>query len=166
MQEQSSAQVDEFRWLIQDFVRRFGFLSEDATPCGQPIPVACAHALQLLDAERGRALPQAALLAHFAVDKSNVSRLVARLVEMGFVRCRPDDSDRRGKWIELTPKGARMAEKLKIGSRERFGRLLRDIPASKRGPVVAALGELVRALSRLDPGFDTGVVTFATGETA
>jgi len=163
MQEPPSAQIDDFRWLIQDFVRRFGFLSDGATPCGQPIPVACAHALQLIDAQRDHALPQTALLAHFAVDKSNVSRLVARLVDMGLANCRPDDVDRRSKWIELTPKGARMAEKLKAGSRDRFGRLLQGIPASKRGPIVAALGELVRALSRMDPTFDAGATAPATG---
>ena len=116
------------------------------------MPVACAHALLLLGAQSGGALPQTALLAHFSIDKSNVSRLVARLVEMGLVKCRADASDRRGKSIALTPKGARMGRKLELASKDRFARLMGGIPAAKRAPVVAALAELVEALSRLETG--------------
>jgi DNA-binding MarR family transcriptional regulator len=149
-------ELDEFRRLTQEFVRRFGFLSDDTTPCGQPIPVACAHALQLIGAQEGGALPQTALLAHFSIDKSNVSRLVSRLVEMGLVKCRADAADRRGKLIVLTPKGARMAEKLEAGSKKRFGRLLQGIATPKRALVVAALAELVKALSWLESDLGPG----------
>ena len=151
------AELDEFRRLIQEFVRRFGFLSDDTTPCGQPIPVACAHALLLIGAQKDETLPQAALLHHFSIDKSNVSRLVARLVEMGLAKCRPDVADRRGKRIVLTPKGARMAQKLNVASRERFGRLMQGIPAPKRAPVVSALAELVQSLATLEPGLGSEV---------
>jgi DNA-binding MarR family transcriptional regulator len=146
------AQMDEFRRLIQEFVRGFGFLSDDTTPCGQPIPVACAHALLLIGAQKDGVLPQTALRTHLSIDKSNVSRLVARLVEMGLVKCRSNATDRRGKRIALTPKGVRMFRKLEGASKERFGRLIHGIPAPKRALVVAALAELVQSLSRLESG--------------
>jgi DNA-binding MarR family transcriptional regulator len=145
-------ELEAFRSLIQEFVRRFGFLSDDATPCGQPIPVACAHALLLIGAQRDGALSQTALLAHLAVDKSNVSRLVTRLVEMGLVKCRPDPADRRGKRIELTSKGARMSRTLDRASRQRFRGLIEGIPKARRAAVVTALGEIVQSLSRLEQG--------------
>jgi DNA-binding MarR family transcriptional regulator len=149
-------ELAEFRRLIQQFVRGFGFLSDDTTPCGQPIPVACAHALLLIGAQKSGALPQTALFAHFPVDKSNVSRLVARLVEMGLAKCRPDAVDRRGKMIALTAQGVRMAKKLDAASKERFGQLMQGIPMPRRAPVVAALAELVQSLSRLEAGQGAG----------
>jgi hypothetical protein len=41
-------QVQELRRLIQRLFRRFGALATDATPCGQPLSIAHAHALMVL----------------------------------------------------------------------------------------------------------------------
>ena len=50
--------TDEFRALMQEFVRQFGLLSADRTPCGKPLASSDAHALMvLLDAGEDRGMP-------------------------------------------------------------------------------------------------------------
>ncbi|WP_411107736.1 MarR family winged helix-turn-helix transcriptional regulator [Streptomyces sp. cmx-4-9] len=47
-----------------------------------------------------------ALAAHYALDKSTVSRQVAALERAGLIRRRPDPEDHRVHVLELTPAGA------------------------------------------------------------
>jgi DNA-binding MarR family transcriptional regulator len=140
----TESQADALRRHMQRMFRRFNALADDATPCGKPLAMAHAHALMLLLAQGE--LTQQELAAELCVDKSNVARLCAKMVEAGHVIQRPSDVDGRSRLINLTVRGKRLAAEVEVASRARFGRLLEALPARERGKVVQALEVLVAAM--------------------
>lgn len=128
---------------IVAFVRAFGLHRPDETPCGSPVPVSEAHALAVLS-EHGP-LPQGALARRLRLTKSTVSRLVDQLVQRGWVRRRPGESDGRQRLVELTDDGRKTAEAIADRRAERMRQLLQRIPEADRAAVVAALDILVEA---------------------
>jgi DNA-binding MarR family transcriptional regulator len=145
---QSLAVVENFRGLLQDFIRRFGLLAGDQTPCGIALPASDAHALMCLLEAGEQGLAQSTLVTRLGIDKSTASRLVARLSERGHVASASSD-DGRARPVRLTSKGARVARDLEAASTRRFAALLEGIPARRRANVIAALNDIVAALDRL-----------------
>lgn len=137
-------QVDELRGLLQRLFRMFGALGADTTPCGQPLPMAHAHALMILSS-RGE-LTQQELGAELCIDKSNVARLCAKMVDAGHVVQAAGAQDRRSRMVSLTAAGTRLAREVNSASRQRFGALLTSMKVSHRAPVIRALGQLVAAI--------------------
>ena len=139
--------ADDFRALLQTFIRRFGLLEAERTPCGHPLAPSDAHALMLLRPAGDQGLPQATLAAALGVDKSTASRLVARLSRLGHLApaAAPDG---RQKPVRLTAKGARLAATIDAASQDRFAALLENVPARRRAAVVRALRDVVQALAR------------------
>jgi DNA-binding MarR family transcriptional regulator len=84
------------------------------------------------------------------IDKSNVARLCERMVKAGHARQISAPDDRRSRLVALTPAGARLAERVEQGSRDRFTRVTKSIPASRRPLVLAALADLNAAVETLD----------------
>ncbi len=142
--------ADEFRALLQAFIRRFGLLAGDQTPCGKPLPASDAHALMLLLEAGEEGLMQTAIAAHLRIDKSTASRLVARLTERGHVGDAPPQPDGRARPIRLSRAGTRVAAEIEAASRRRFDQVLERIPARRRREVVEGLRELLAALDGLD----------------
>jgi len=68
------------------------------------------HALKAL--EPGEPKPMSELAGALRCDNSNVTGIVDRLEDRGFVRRRPSERDRRVKMLEVTPEGARVRAKL------------------------------------------------------
>jgi len=145
----TTSQTDELRRLMQRLVRRFGALAGDSTPCGKPMSIAQAHALMILRANGE--LSQQALGAELCIDKSNVARLCAKLVEDGHAHQRPCEQDGRSRRVSLTVRGERLAREVEDSSGARFGALLATLPAKRRAPVIEALHDLVAALDALAP---------------
>lgn len=143
----SDGQADALRRHMQRLFRRFSALSEDATPCGKPLPMAHAHALMLLT-EHGE-LTQQALGAELCIDKSNVARLCAKMVESGQALQRPSAVDGRSRVVTLTKRGTLLASEVAVASRARFAALLDALPARSRAGVVEALNLLVEATEAL-----------------
>jgi DNA-binding MarR family transcriptional regulator len=140
-------ECEELRGLLHRLFRRFGVISGELTPCGKPLSLAHAHALLLLLGRRE--LSQQELAAELCIDKSNVTRLCARMVELGHaVQRRPDD-DARSRRVSLTARGERLAREVDAGSRQRFAALLAAVPERSRRPVLEALKHLTRALDSL-----------------
>src|SRR5438477_1862803 len=108
----------ELRRLVQRFVRGFGLLQPDSTPCGHPLPTSHAHALLVL-LERAD-LTQNELAAELGLDKSNVSRLVARLLRSGHLAAVPGVADRRERRLSVTAKGQKLGRAIEATSRARF----------------------------------------------
>jgi DNA-binding MarR family transcriptional regulator len=131
----------ELRRVVQRFFRCFGALSADATPCGKPLSMAHAHALMLL-LERPE-LSQQELGRELNIDKSNVARLCAKLVESGFARQRPSESDGRSRMVSLTADGKRLARDVDAASHARFDAVLHGLSKGKRRELIGALEELV-----------------------
>ncbi|MCC6994624.1 MAG: MarR family transcriptional regulator [Deltaproteobacteria bacterium] len=140
----ASAQADELRGLMQQLFRRFGALTADSTPCGMALSMAHAHALMVTRA-RGE-LSQRELGAELRIDKSNVARLCARMVDAGHAEQRPCVDDGRSRRVSLTERGQRLAREVEAASAARFGALLGALPAGRRDAVLDALQHLVTAL--------------------
>jgi DNA-binding MarR family transcriptional regulator len=132
---------------MQRLFRRFGALAADATPCGKPLSMAHAHALMVLLA-KGE-LSQQELGAELCIDKSNVARLSARMVEAGHINQQPCEEDGRSRLLSLTARGRRLAREVNAASGARFGSLLSALPLTSRRRVLDSLHELVTSLDEL-----------------
>jgi len=125
------------------FVRGFGLLQPDRTPCGQPLPVSEAHAM--VEIAREGSIRQLELTRRLRLEKSTVSRLVANLVGRGWVQRRAADGDGRGVLLVLTDAGAAAAARQADARRARLTALLSHVPDDQRAAVVRALQTLAEA---------------------
>jgi DNA-binding MarR family transcriptional regulator len=74
----------------------------------------------LLSVVREGPLRLSELAGDEALNPTMLSRVIAALVELGLVARTHDDGDRRAAWVEATPAGRRLAERMR---RERTGAL-------------------------------------------
>ena len=131
----------ELRHVVQRFFRCVGALSANATPCGKPLSMAHAHALMLLLGQPE--MSQQELGKELHIDKSNVARLCAKLVESGHARQRPSESDGRSRMVSLTADGKRLARDVDAASHARVGAVLAGLPRGKRRELIGSLQALV-----------------------
>lgn len=144
--------AEQLRAGVRSFVRKFGLLASDATPCGKPISVSHAHALaHLLERREQGPTSQQMLGAALGIDKSNVTRLCARMERLGHIVQRIAPEDGRARHLALTAAGVRLAQAVQRSSLDRFTRLLTSIPASERAGVLAALDVLNQAIDANAP---------------
>lgn len=134
---------------MQRLFRRFGALAADTTPCGKPLSMAHAHALMVLLA-KGE-VSQQELGVELCIDKSNVARLCARMVDAGHALQAQSETDGRSRRVSLTARGKRLAREIDAASVARFGALLRGLPDARHVQVLEALDHLVAALDSLPP---------------
>ncbi len=124
----------DLRRSIQGFVRAFGLLAGDQTPCGQPLAPSHAHALMvLLERESTSArggLNQQDLAEAVGLDKSSVTRLCAKMVAAGHLTQEPSAIDGRAWTLNLSTKGRRAAKTVEDASLARFRRLAAALPGS------------------------------------
>jgi DNA-binding MarR family transcriptional regulator len=141
---------DLLRASIQRFVRTFGLLDGDQTPCGVPLAPTHAHALTaLLDRERRHITSaQQDLVRVLGIDKSNVTRLCTRMIEAGHLLQSESPEDGRTWRLSLTPKGRRLSERVEDASRARFDHVLAALPSdAARTAVIRSLDLLNEAIS-------------------
>ncbi len=131
----------ELRNAVREFVRAFGLLSTNNTPCGVPMHVSEAHALMEL-----KAPTLADLRNTLQIDKSNISRLCKRLQSKGLVHCHPCDVDGRAKRIVLTDEGFQLATLVDDASLRRFSELVAALPDSASISIVKSVESLTRAI--------------------
>lgn len=129
-------------------VRAFGLHRPHETPCGEPVPVAEAHAL--MDLATVPSMNHGDLAKRLRLDKSTVSRLVRQLEKRKWIQRMSAPSDGRVLLIRLTPKGRRAAQRLAAARRSKFDRLLEAIPSKQRAEVMNALTTLVEAMDEND----------------
>lgn len=145
----ATTEVERFRALVQELIRRFGLLVQSETPCGHTISVSHAPALMVLLEHRqaGNAASQTDLQRALGIDKSNVARMCARMEDAGHVRQLRAEHDGRSRVIALTDAGLKLAREVERASRKRFSELLRRVPAEDRAPVCEALDKLNAAVA-------------------
>jgi DNA-binding MarR family transcriptional regulator len=136
-------EAETMRRVVHAFIRRFGLLDQAQTPCGMQLPLSWAHALMAL--LHSPSITQNELAEKLALSKSNISRLVARLVAAGRVKRRKDGDDGRAYRLELTAKGRRLAVAIDGQSLARFSAIISVLPARRRGAIIDALAFLVDA---------------------
>jgi DNA-binding MarR family transcriptional regulator len=145
-----STSAARLRKQVQQFVRAFGLLADDQTPCGTPVNPREAHALMVvLERERhGDPTRQSELAVELGIDKSNVTRLVQRLRDQRRIEQVACEGDGRARLLRLTAKGRRLAETIELASRQRFDQLLARIPPADRMTVLAAMDLLNAAVAK------------------
>jgi DNA-binding MarR family transcriptional regulator len=125
-------------------VRSFGLHRPDETPCGEPVPVAEAHALMDLAAQGP--LNHGELAARLRLEKSTVSRLVRQLEKRKWIKRTSAARDRRVIHIQLTPSGQAAAQRLADARHSKFDDLLAVLPKAKRASILEAMSTLVNAM--------------------
>lgn len=129
---------------VTAFVRAFGLHRPDETPCGQPMSASEAHALSEISLDAP--LSQKDLGERLRLEKSTVSRLVARLEKRGWVQRDPHPRDGRSALLCPTPQGRQAAEQLEAARTEKFRALFAAVAEEERVGLLRALATLTRAL--------------------
>ncbi len=143
----------EVRAALIAFVRDFGLLSRDRTPCGKDLPISHAHALMYLFTV-SEPISQRALCSQLGIDKSNVARLCSKLEQDGHLVQAAAPDDGRAVRLSLTTKGRVLALQLERSSRARFDRVLSELPTLAHRRILDALRELTAAVQRVNNSND------------
>jgi DNA-binding MarR family transcriptional regulator len=139
-----SWETHDLQDAVGRFVRSFGLLQPDRTPCGQPVPPSEAHALGEL--ARDGELRQVDLVRRLHLEKSTTSRIVNQLTKRGWVERSPAPDDGRGVLLRLTPAGKQAAARLAQARQTRFQAVMERIPPQERETVLRALNLLTEAI--------------------
>ena len=131
---------------IQEFIRQFGLLDQEHTPCGFRLPISQAHALQVLG--RVGIATQRELAARLSLDESTVSRLVDQLVRRGWVDRAIDADNRRQSRLGLTAEGRAVFDEIAEASVAKFRLIKERIPPERRDQVLDALDILIAAIGK------------------
>lgn len=118
-----------------------GALDTVSRPCGATIALPHAYALLAL---RGGPLRVSDLAARLRIDRSNVSRLCARMEAAGEITRARDPADGRAWRLQLTPAGERAAEAVDASSARHFAAVADRLAAP--AAVLQALHLLTLAL--------------------
>lgn len=134
--------MDEYvlREQVQTFIRQFGLLEQEHTPCQYPLSPSQAHALQVLGTTR--TLPLYKLAAHLHLEKSTVSRLVNGLVERGWVERTINPNNRREVLLTLTETGRVVFEEVQACASVKYHTIWHCLSEDQRAQVLDTLATL------------------------
>lgn len=129
------------RDAIRQLILAQGTLNAATRPCGTPMPT--EHAWALMELESPITVTE--LSARLGIDRTNVSRLCARLEAAGEVERVPHPQDARAKLVKLTDEGRRVAHALDNSSAEFFEKVARELERE----VVDVLKSTAEAIERV-----------------
>ena len=132
--------VARFEANLVEFVRSFGLLQPDRTPCGQPLHVSQAHALTLIASDSG--ISQHDLTVSLGLARATVSELVTELCDRGWVTRERAVHDRRVQRLELTDTGRTIAAQVADARRALMLGVLDALEPDERVAITDALGRL------------------------
>ncbi len=137
--------MDEARRLrdaVRHLVVAHGSLEEARRPCGAEMSLTHAYALlELFGADGPMTVSE--LASRLSIDRTNVSRLCARMEEAGELSRREHPDDARARLLRLTARGRRVAQSVDESSARHFARLEQQL-GGNAGRVIETL-ELLRA---------------------
>jgi MarR family transcriptional regulator for hemolysin len=107
----------------------------------------------VLEVSRSRApMTQSALAAELGVESPTMVRLLDRLEEKGWIARAPCPTDRRARFVLLTPRAVRLAKELEVVVGEIRQDLLQDLRPGELDACIAALAKVeARAVEALGP---------------
>ncbi|TLS52163.1 MarR family transcriptional regulator [Paenibacillus antri] len=135
----------QLRLSIQRFIRLFGFLEQNVTPCGFPLSVSQVIALQELEHDK---LTLTEVTERVQLERSSVSRLVDQLVKEGFLNREPNKENRREVLLSLTPRGTNALHKVREQSVSFYRQVLQHISEPDHGKILEAFQLLNDALRK------------------
>lgn len=130
--------------LLQELLRAYQFRDVD-TICAHGVTLTECHLLDLLAGAEGFGVNE--LASRLGLDKSTVSRAVARLEGAKLIRKRARTEDARASELQLTAAGRRKHERIVEGSVASYAKLLRPMPAGERDAMIAEFRRLVALLA-------------------
>lgn len=133
---------------MRDAVRRLmvahAALDDARRPCGAPLPM--PHAWALLELHARGPMTVTALAAGLDIDRTNVSRLCARMEALGELERAEHPDDGRARLLRLTDEGTRLAQSVDTSSAAHFAAVLGRLEADARA-LVEGLDALARAMA-------------------
>ncbi len=136
---------------LRDSLRRLivahGALDEARRPCGTPLPA--PHAWALLELLAEGPMTVTALAERLNIDRTNVSRLCARMEAANELERVVHPEDARARLVRLTRHGAALARRVDRSSAAHFESLLESLHADA-SELVATLDSLTRAMAGPD----------------
>lgn len=133
----------ELRSNVQKFVRLFGLLEQNATPCGFPLSVSQVYAMQELEKYT---MSVTELASRLELERSSVSRLVDDLVKGGFVHREINESNRREMVLSLTEKGVRTIQQVRQQSLLFYQSLLGNLSDADQTLIIEGFKKFTGAL--------------------
>jgi DNA-binding MarR family transcriptional regulator len=115
----------DLRSNVQKFIRLFGLLEQNVTPCGFPLSVSQVYALQELE---NTMMSVTELAQRLNLERSSVSRLVDVLVKENFIQRDINEANRREMVLSLTEKGSRTIRQVREQSIKFYQSVLGDLP--------------------------------------
>jgi DNA-binding MarR family transcriptional regulator len=129
---------------LMGFVRDFGLLQPDRTPCGKPLTVTQAHALAHIADDPG--ITQRDLGDTLGLARATTSELVAQLADRGWITQHPSETDRRQRSLQLTPGGTRITTDVAAARQALMRELLAHVPQGDRERFVDSIELLASAV--------------------
>jgi DNA-binding MarR family transcriptional regulator len=143
--------IDEIRAASRQMVRELGFM--DATVAATDYPPSAVHSILEIGIRGPMTAGQLAEFLH--LEKSSVSRMVAKLVACGELKETPDSGDARVKPLALTPKGRRTLAALHDFGRRQVRGAIAQLSDAERRTVHEGLTLYARALRASHAGDST-----------
>lgn len=147
--------IDDIRAASRTMVRELGFMRP--TLAGTPYSASAVHAMLEIDA-RGAATA-AQLVGVLGLDKSSVSRMVAKLAAGGEITETAADEDARLKQLSLTAQGRALIKKIHAYGRNQVTSAMAHLNPSQQQAVAQGLAEYARALQARHEPQIPGAVT-------
>jgi len=149
MPEAGNDGAAELQNLIVTFIRAFGLLRPDQTPCGVAVPISDAHAITEL--QHSAPMTQFELSARLRLEKSTVSRLLKRLEEQRWVKRERDPRDTRRVLVRLTASGEEMAGQIAQARHMKVSEIAARLGVTDRQALARGMAALVRAIDETAP---------------
>lgn len=144
MQILNREEVLELRHIIQKFIRLFGLLEQNVTPCGFNLSPSQVYSLQELD---GNSLTIGDLAERLLLERSTVSRLIDNLVKNDFVNRVTNEENRREVLVSLTVKGRRSLQQVQEQSIQHYNSMLTDLSEDDQHQILKGFTLFTNALS-------------------
>jgi MarR family transcriptional regulator, organic hydroperoxide resistance regulator len=138
-------EILELRNTVQKFVRLFGLLGQNITPCGFNVSPSQVFALQELE---NKTLTIGELADLLFLERSTVSRLVDSLVKGGYVNRLLNEANRREVLVSLTEKGERSLKQVREQSIQYYGSILNGVSEDEQHQILSGFKLFNDALSK------------------
>lgn len=142
----------EFRSIMHAFLRQQAAFSDETATFFMDVELTMAQFRALVAIRRWGRQSGRELARRLGVTPGSLVPMVDRLEEQGYVRRVPDLVDRRTTWLELTPKAARLFERMRgLGAARMAGAIAKLIPRD-RAELLRLLNQVAAHLeARSDP---------------
>ena len=135
----------QLRDAVRHLVVAHGALEDEKRPCGTELSIPHAYALlELL--HHGGPMTVSELAAKLAIDRTNVSRLCARMEDAGDIVREAHPDDGRARALRLTARGKKLSLRVDESSARHFEQLAKRLGGSAVR-IIEALESLSQAMA-------------------